>query len=195
MHKFSWILPLLSLSGCLGLIPVHTYEHMQVQWRPTYEVALADAHKLGRPLLVVMIAGEKDGPTCLGGDYLRSGALRDPTVIALINDQFVPVWINVREQPVPPFPFTDQVLVTATLDQRRRVIDRFSLTFYLRSVIVSPDGRTLLNPGAPTVAKATAKLVFEGDFTYQSHGPGEYLTMLRHALDRCRFASAHAAAN
>ena len=85
---------------------MHTTEHLNVHWRASYQEALADAQRLGRPILAVMIAGEKDGAVCLGGDYLRSAALRDQTVIDAVNDQFVPVWINVRTTPIPSFPFS-----------------------------------------------------------------------------------------
>jgi hypothetical protein len=184
MSKLSCLPIVAVLSGCLGHIPLSTTEHLNVSWRPSYEHARADAQKLGRPILVVMVAGPKDGPTCLGGDWLRTSALRDARVIQMINDQFVPVWINVRNTPIPPFPFVQQVLVTATIDKDNRVVDWFSRSFFLRSVIATPDGQTLLNPSAPTVAKTTAKVVFEAESGYQSNEPGDYLTMLKHALDR-----------
>ncbi len=188
MPKASRLLPLallaLSLTGCLAHVPVHSRGHMKIHWRADFEAARADALRLGQPILTVMIAGEKDGPTCFGGDVLRSAALNDDRVIEMINARFVPVWINVRTSAVPPFPFLDQVLVTGKVDADRRVIDRFSRTFFFRSVISSADGQILLNPGAPTVAKTAQKIVFEGDSSYEVNTPEDYLTMMRHALAR-----------
>ena len=68
------------------------------------------------------------------------------------------------------------MLVTATVDHDNRVTDLFSRNYFLRSVIVSPDGQTLLNRGAPTVAKTARKLIFEGDFSYETIDPGDYLS-------------------
>ncbi len=175
---------ILGSSGCFAHIPMHSTEHLNVAWRSSYEQAQADALKLGRPILVVLIAGEKEGAICMGGDYLRSLALRDQRVIAQINEEFVPVWINIRTTPVPPFPFVQDVLVTAKIDQHNRVVDLFSRNYFIRSVIVSPDGQRLLNPGASTVAKTARKLLFEGDWSYEAMDPGDYLVMLKHALRR-----------
>ncbi len=184
MIKLSCLATLTLPSGCLAHIPLSTPEHLNVSWRPSYEAARAGAVKLQRPILVVMVAGPKDGPTCVGGDWLRTSALRDARVIKMINEQFVPVWVNIRTTPIPPFPFVQQVLVTATIDKNNKVVDWFSRSFFLRSVIVAPDGQTLLNPSAPTVAKTTAKVVFEAESGYQSNEPGDYLVMLQRSLNR-----------
>jgi hypothetical protein len=173
-----------ALSACLTHVPMHTRGHLDIDWRPTYAAAQADAIRLGKPILTVMIAGDKRGPSCLGGDYLRSVALNDPEVVKVVNERFVPVWINIRTQPVPDWPFVDQVLVTAKLDDRHRVRDLFSRSFFIRTVIASPDGQTLLNPGAATVAETARRLVFEGDFSYERIDAGDYLSMLGKALER-----------
>jgi hypothetical protein len=115
---------------------------------------------------------------------LRSDALRDARVIDLLNASFVPVWINVRTTPLPAWPFLKDVLVTAKLDANRRVIDGWSRTFFVHSIAVSPDGQRLLNPGAKTVAETAKSLIFEGNFSYEAIDAGEYLGMLRRALDR-----------
>jgi hypothetical protein len=176
-------LPLLG-TACLAHVPLHTTEHLNISWRSSYQQAADEAARLDRPVLVVMIAGEKDGPSCMGGDYLRSAALRDPQVIDVINKQFVPVWINVRTTPVPRWPFLADVLTTATVDKDGRFTDRWSRTFYVHSVIVSPDGQRLLNKGAGTVASTAHALIFEGNFSYSAIDPGEYLGMLKRALER-----------
>jgi hypothetical protein len=175
---------LLALGGCLPHIPMHTTEHLDIAWRKDYAAAAAEAAKSGHPLLVVMASGEKDGATCPGADFLRSDALRDARVISLINRVYVPVWINVRTTPLPRFPFQKQTLVTATVDADNRVTDTFSRTFYVRSVIVSPDGQTLLNPGPATVAATAKSLVLEGSFGYEELEAGAYLGMLRRSLVR-----------
>ena len=185
MLKTTLCLALLA-SGCFAHIPMHTTEHLNVQWRSSYEQAQAEAQRLGRPMVVVMIAGEKDGAVCMGGDYLRSAALRDERVIAKLNEEFVPVWLNVRTTPVPPWPFVKDILVTATLDAHNRVVDVWSRNYFVHSIIVSPDGQRLLNPGASTVASTARSLIFEGDFSYSTIDPGDYLVMLRNALNRFR---------
>ena len=177
------------LGGCLidlptANIPMHTREHLSIEWRPTYAAAQADAARLGKPMLVVFGAGEKDGAVCLGADYLRSSALADPRVVEEVNRDLVPVWINVRTTPFPPFPFLQDVLVTATVNADRMVIDNFSRAFFFRSLVVSADGQTLYNPGAKTVSEAAKQLIVYGTWTFEANEPGEYLSMLHHAKDR-----------
>jgi hypothetical protein len=173
-------------AGCLPHIPMHTTEHLTIGWRGDYLRAQAEAAQTGRPLLVVMASGEKDGATCPGADFLRADALRSAPVIELINREYVPVWINVRTTALPPFPFLHEILVTAKLDEARRVIDRWSRTFYVHTILASPDGQRLLNPGASTVAATARALLFEGNFSYEAIEAGEYLGMLRRALTRLR---------
>jgi hypothetical protein len=173
---------LVALSGCFAYLPMEYKEHLNVQWRSSYQQAQADAQRLNRPILVVMIAGDKEGAICMGGHYLRSLALRDERVIARINEEFVPVWINIRTTPVPPFPFVKDVLVTATIDRDYRVTDVFSRNYFIRSVIASPDGQRLLNSGAPTVSATAKNLLLEGDWGYEAMDPGDYLSMLQRAL-------------
>ena len=169
------------LTGCFAHIPMHTTEHMNVRWRASYQQAQEEALRTGQPIVVVMTAGEKNGDMCMGGDYLRSAALRDARVIARLNEEFVPVWINVRTTAVPPWPFVRDILVTAKIDQDNRVRDTWSRNYYVHTIIVSPDGQTLLNRGASTVASTARSLVFEGDFSYSTIDPGDYLSMLSRA--------------
>ena len=183
MAKITLLASLL-LTGCFAHIPMHTTEHMNVRWRASYQEAQEEALRTGRPLAVVMTAGEKNGDMCMGGDYLRSAALRDARVIARLNDEFVPVWINVRTTPVPAWPFVRDILVTAKIDKDGRVRDTWSRNYYVHTILVSPDGQTLLNPGASTVASTARSLVFEGDFSYSTIDPGDYLSMLSRAERR-----------
>ncbi len=175
---------LLPFTACLPHIPMHTTEHLAIRWRVDYAHAAAESTQSGQPLLVVLASGEVDGATCPGADFLRSDALRSQPVIDLANQAFVPVWINVRTTPLPPWPFLQDVLVTAKLDEGRRVTDTFSRTFFVHTILVSPDGQRLLNPGAKTVSATAKSLLFDDDFSYEALEAGEYLGMMRRALER-----------
>ena len=105
-------------------------------------------------------------------------------MIGLVNDEVVPVWINIRKQPVPPLPFTDQVLLNGRLDDRRMIKDPFSEGFFLRSLVITPDGATLLNPQPPTVVGASLQFFSRGDVSYAQIDTGDFLSMLQHALAR-----------
>jgi hypothetical protein len=107
-------------------------------------------------------------------------------VIDLINAEFVPVWINVRRQPVPRWAFVGQVLLNGRLDAAHRIKDPFSEGFFLRSVVITPDGQTLLNPQPPTVLGASMQFFVRGDVSYAQIDAGDYLVMLRKALDHYR---------
>ncbi len=102
-----------------------------------------------------------------------------------MNAEFVPVWINVRTTAVPDFPFVGDVLLNAKLDASHHVQDVFSQGFFVRSVIVTPDGKTLLNrQSSTTFMGGWAQLATEGTFSYAAVDPGDYISMLKHALDR-----------
>jgi len=176
------------LAGCLvnlptANIPMHTREHLAIAWQPSYAAAQAEAARVGKPMLVVLGAGEKDGAVCLGADYLRSSALADARVIEQINRDLVPVWINIRTTSLPPWPFVKDVLVTATIDGENRVNDNFSRAFFFRSLMISADGSTLYNPGAKTVNEAAKQLIVYGTWTFEANEPGEYLGMLKHGME------------
>ncbi len=48
--------------GCLAYVPPRDEpRHRAIDWRPSFEAARADAEASGRPLLVVAVAGERDG--------------------------------------------------------------------------------------------------------------------------------------
>src|SRR5262249_27836181 len=49
------------LCGCFAHIPMHTTEHMNVRWRASYQEAQEEALRTGKPIVVVMTAGEKNG--------------------------------------------------------------------------------------------------------------------------------------
>jgi len=105
-------------------------------------------------------------------------------VISLLNDQFVPVWINVRTTPLPRLAAMKDVLVNAKVDGDNKISDTFSKGFFIRSVVLTPDGREILNPQPRTVGKSLVHFTMDGDLGYaQVDGP-DFLTMLRHSLER-----------
>lgn len=99
------------------------------------------------------------------------------------------MWINIRVQPVPPLAFTDQFLLNGRLDERRMIKDPFSEGFFLRSLVITPDGNTLLNPQPKSVAGASMQFFTRGDVSYAQIDTGDYQSMLNHALERWRDAS------
>lgn len=121
---------------------------------------------------------------------LRSAALKDQRVIDLINAEFVPVWINVRLEAVPRWTFLDQVLVNGRVDRNNVISDPFSEGYFLRSVVVSPDGRTLYNPQPPSTGGSLQAFMLGGAFSYAQVDPGDYLSMLGRALARHRATAA-----
>ncbi len=104
----------------------------------------------------------------------------------MVNAEFVPVWINVRETAIPPFPFTGQFLVNGRVDANNKIKDPFSEGFFLRSVVASPDGQTLLNPQASTIHSSLASFAIGGTLGYVQVDPGDYLHMLHAALEKWR---------
>ena len=49
-------------SGCITHLPPRTTTHLQIRWQPGYEAARAEAMRVQKPLLVLLIAGEIAGP-------------------------------------------------------------------------------------------------------------------------------------
>ncbi|MFI5288679.1 MAG: hypothetical protein ACHQ17_03480 [Polyangia bacterium] len=113
-------------------------------------------------------------------------------MISLLNDQFVPVWINVRTTPLPRLAVLKQVLLNATVDGDNKISDTFSKGFFLRSVVLTPDGREILNPQPRTVGKSIVHFAMDGDLGYAEVDGADFLTTLRHSLER--FQSETAAA-
>ena len=100
-------------------------------------------------------------------------------MIDTVNERLVPVWINIREEPIPDLRAMDQAIAGIDLDERRRVSGGFSRTFLLRSVALSPDGGTLLNPQDPP---GLGHLFSQGYFPYAQVKAEDYLSMLELAL-------------
>lgn len=104
-------------------------------------------------------------------------------MISLVNAAFVPVWVNVREQPVPEIAGLDgQAMEGIPLNSSRRVEEGFHTGFLLKSLVLAPDGHTLLNP-----QRAKAKLSDlrdQGYFPYAQVKADDYIVMLNGALRR-----------
>jgi hypothetical protein len=105
-------------------------------------------------------------------------------VIELIGSDFVPVWIDVRTTSLPRRAFVGDVLVNARVDEQNKVVDPFSQGFFLRSVVLTPDGEQILNRAPTTAAASLGRVLTTGDNLYANVDAGDYLTMLRHALVR-----------
>ena len=92
-----------------------------------------------------------------------------------MNDRFVPVWVNVRETPIPDVRALDPALEGIELDERRRVSGGFSRKFFLRSLALSPDAGRLLNPQEKP---SLGHLFSQGHFPYAQVKAEDYLAML-----------------
>lgn len=104
----------------------------------------------------------------------------------MIGERFVPVWINVRTTALPRRDWVQDVLVNARVDADHKVIDQFSQGFFLRSAVLAPDGEQLLNRAPTTVAGSLVTVVRTGDNLYANVDAGDYLVMLKRALDKLR---------
>jgi hypothetical protein len=105
--------------------------------------------------------------------------------VDLLNEQFVPVWVNVRTTPVPDFACREDVLGKVEVDGDGLVQGSFNQGFFLRSVVLASDGETLLNP--QDIRKASLGDLFSvGYFPYAQVKSKDYLPMLRAALERSR---------
>ncbi len=111
-----------------------------------------------------------------------------------MDGELVPVWIDVRTTPVPDVPAIRDALIAAELDEQGRIRDLFSLGFFLRSLVLTPDGLALLNPQPNTVEGSVELFSRRGYFSYAQVKPGDYLEMLTAALRRHHHATARAVA-
>ena len=107
-------------------------------------------------------------------------------VVDFVNDEFVPVWINVRTTALPRLPFVPDVLVNAKVDADNMVIDPFSKGFFLRTVVLTPDQQTILNRMPSTLAGSIGSALRDGTQAYAAVDAPDYLSMLVKALHRHR---------
>mgnify|MGYP000848235178 CR=1 FL=1 len=104
----------------------------------------------------------------------------------MVNDNFVPVWVNVRQQPVPDFPARAEVLLGTRLDETQHVENLLSQGFFLRSLVLAPEDLRLLNPQAATVAASASTFSQRGYFAYAQTAKDDYVPMLTRALEAYR---------
>jgi hypothetical protein len=104
-----------------------------------------------------------------------------------VNDKFVPVWINVRDTPIPNLPRLDQVLIEATLDENRKISNLFSLGFFVRAVVLNPEGDTILNYQSNTFLGRGMRIFTEGSYSYAQLTAHDMEPVLRDSLDRFQF--------
>ncbi len=109
---------------------------------------------------------------------LRSGALTDLRVISEINARFEPVWVNIRESAIPDRPAINDAMHGMTFSQDRRITGGFSYGFFVRSLVISPDGKLLNRQGKPALSDPFVK----GFYSYAQVKPEDFLDMLESAL-------------
>jgi hypothetical protein len=112
----------------------------------------------------------------VGGARLRDGALSSGQVIGLVNQELIPVWINVRTDPWPRLPALRPYEWQLALGPDRRALSVPMRGFFVRSYVVSPDGLVLLNDEEG----ATRRILADWQL---------YLDMLQRALARRTSAS------
>ncbi len=101
---------------------------------------------------------------------MRERSLSDARVIALVWQHFVPVWVNVTEQPVPDLPALASVRREWEQMQHDPVTLWFFRTFQQRTFVLSPDGKRALHPKG----------------WKSSDEPDQFVAMLQSALERWR---------
>jgi len=120
----------------------------------------------------------------VGGAALRSGALTDDEVLAYVNAHFEPYWVDVRSEPVPNLPVVgSDVMLGSKLDAKRMVDDPLSQGFFLRTLVLTPDGATVLNRQSATVKDSVETHSRCGYFAYAQTQTQDVLKMLRSSVN------------
>ena len=104
---------------------------------------------------------------------MREQALSDDGVIGLINSSFIPVWVNLQRRAVPDAPAFQELSDWYQKTTSHPLTHWILTSFYLGSVVLSPDGSERLNE---------SKLPWP--WTYKEAKEPEYSEMLRGALER-----------
>lgn len=89
-----------------------------IRWRPWGQEAFADAERLGRPVLLRLSAS-----WCHWCRVMEAGTDADPRVAALVEEAFVPVWVDIDK--APP------------------LRDRYAQGGYPTSAVLTPRGEVL----------------------------------------------------
>ena len=95
----------------------------------------------------------------------------------------VAVWIDIRTTPIPLLP-EGALPPHVRLDEHRLISNPLSEGFFVRSLVYSADGRTLLNPQSDVPADSRASLLHRGYFSYAQVKAKDYLPMLKEAVAR-----------
>ena len=64
MRTVAWLVSVMALavvSGCLTHVPATSKKHLEIHWHSTFDDTASAARASGRPMLLVMAAGERDG--------------------------------------------------------------------------------------------------------------------------------------
>jgi hypothetical protein len=93
----------------------------------------------------------------------------------------------VRTTPVPDVRRIDEVLIEASLDEHRRISNLFSLGFYLRSIVLTPEGETTLNAQSSSMFGSGVHFMQHGSYSYAQTSAVDYRQMLRDSLERFKF--------
>src|ERR1051326_6143435 len=109
---------MLALSALTLMLPAVRGQGPALAWRTDYNAARREATEKKRPVLLDFVT-----ENCFWCKKLDSTTLRDPTVIALLNDQFVPIRIDAEREP--------------TLAQRLQI------SSYPTMLLAAPDGRII----------------------------------------------------
>jgi hypothetical protein len=81
----------------------------------------------------------------VGGARLRDGALSSARVIGFVNEQLVPVWVDIRKDAWPNVAALRPYEWQLVLGPDRRSLSAGARGFFVRSYVLSPDGQRLLN--------------------------------------------------
>ena len=84
------ILSLVVLMCCAGAARAHE----GVLWRLDYAAARREAEEKQRP--IVMVCGSSN---CFWCNKLEASTLRDPDIVKQLNEQFIPIKIEVQSEP------------------------------------------------------------------------------------------------
>lgn len=103
-------------------------------------------------------------------------------MIALLDEEFVVQWVNIRREPIPDFPARDDIQHAATIDREGWVHDIGSMGYFLRLVVLDPEDLELLNPQADTAEGSFQQLFQVGHFAYAQVRAEPVLAMLEDAL-------------
>ena len=89
----------------------------EVNWRPDYASALAEAKRDGKPLMVLLVSH-----TCRWCRRLENRTLENPEVSAFINRHFVPVLLYREDRNRPEFIRSSMVPTTFFLTPQQKNI-------------------------------------------------------------------------